>query len=448
MTQHAMTIANQAGASFRADLNNMALAIASLNSGATAPATTYSYMWWADTTTGLLKQRNAANSAWITHGKLADLGIQTGAQNIATVGGTVDAITLTLDPVPTALFAGPKWWRAAGANATTTPSVNTAGLGVKTLVKGNNVALVAGDIPGAGAWMCSQYDATLGKEVLMNPATGVSVSSSVQVPVRQTVLSGPVDANGFPTFLPATSVNLNLTSQNISTGVNALVATAAGGANGSGAINAVGQATANLTWTGHTASQTNYLPVSIAAGVLTALTPVILAPIYQWGGTPAVTAGQYTYNIQQGIMWLGNGTTASAVNHVIAGEAVAGASTITSTVAYAYQGRYDSGYIATLPSQGTSTAKNHNLGVDPIWTFTAKNTTTDQGYSVGEILTPQSYNTGSQAGLNSVSANRLTMYLQSGATSTGWLIPLKTTGTAQVTTNASWSYRLTANRGW
>ena len=39
--------------------------LASLFSGPAAPSTTIAYQLWADTTTGLLKQRNAANTAWI-----------------------------------------------------------------------------------------------------------------------------------------------------------------------------------------------------------------------------------------------------------------------------------------------------------------------------------------------------------------------------------------------
>ena len=66
MAQHDYVIANQSGASFRADLNNALLAIVSNNSGASAPSTTYAYQWWADTAAGQLKLRNAANSAWIT----------------------------------------------------------------------------------------------------------------------------------------------------------------------------------------------------------------------------------------------------------------------------------------------------------------------------------------------------------------------------------------------
>jgi len=59
-------VANGTGAAVRSDINGQLAAIVSNNSGATQPATMYAYQWWADTTTGLLKLRNSANSAWIT----------------------------------------------------------------------------------------------------------------------------------------------------------------------------------------------------------------------------------------------------------------------------------------------------------------------------------------------------------------------------------------------
>ncbi len=66
MAQHDYNIANQSGAAFRQDLNNALAAIVSNNSGAVEPSTTFAYQFWADTTAGVLKQRNAANSAWVT----------------------------------------------------------------------------------------------------------------------------------------------------------------------------------------------------------------------------------------------------------------------------------------------------------------------------------------------------------------------------------------------
>jgi len=79
VAQHDYSIANDSGANVRADLNNALSAIVSQNSGTTAPTTTYAYEWWADTTNGLLKIRNAANDGWVTVGTLADanLGLAT-----------------------------------------------------------------------------------------------------------------------------------------------------------------------------------------------------------------------------------------------------------------------------------------------------------------------------------------------------------------------------------
>jgi len=94
MAQHDYTIANQSGAAFRSDLNNGLAAIVSQNSGAAQPSTTYAYQWWADTATGLLKIRNAANNAWITVGTLAstNLGL------LALDGGTVMLFQQTSAP--------------------------------------------------------------------------------------------------------------------------------------------------------------------------------------------------------------------------------------------------------------------------------------------------------------------------------------------------------------
>jgi hypothetical protein len=92
VAQHDYIIANQSGAAFRADLNNGLAAIVSQNSGTTQPSTTYAYQWWADTTAGLLKLRNAANNAWITIGTLADANL--GLLSLA--GGTLTG-NLTLN---------------------------------------------------------------------------------------------------------------------------------------------------------------------------------------------------------------------------------------------------------------------------------------------------------------------------------------------------------------
>jgi len=72
MATHDYVLANQSGSSFRSDLNNALSAIVSQNSSSTEPATKYSYQYWVDTsaTPALIKQRNAANDAWITLGEV------------------------------------------------------------------------------------------------------------------------------------------------------------------------------------------------------------------------------------------------------------------------------------------------------------------------------------------------------------------------------------------
>lgn len=70
MAQHDYVIANDTAANVRADINSALAAIASNNSGATAPATTYANQWWYDTSTDTLKIRSEADDAWISVGVL------------------------------------------------------------------------------------------------------------------------------------------------------------------------------------------------------------------------------------------------------------------------------------------------------------------------------------------------------------------------------------------
>jgi hypothetical protein len=65
MAQHDYNIANQTFPATRSDINNALGAIVSLNSGATAPSSTFAYMLWYDTANDILKVRNAGNDAWI-----------------------------------------------------------------------------------------------------------------------------------------------------------------------------------------------------------------------------------------------------------------------------------------------------------------------------------------------------------------------------------------------
>ena len=66
MAQHDYNIANQTAPNARTDINNALNAIATNNSGGSAPSTTFASQWWYDTGANLLRIRNEANTGWIT----------------------------------------------------------------------------------------------------------------------------------------------------------------------------------------------------------------------------------------------------------------------------------------------------------------------------------------------------------------------------------------------
>lgn len=126
MSQHDMDLANAAGASFRTDANAALVALVGLSSGATEPGTTFAYMWWADTATGLLKQRNAANSGWLTKGTLASGVTGTGDTVLAT------SPTLVTPKSSTTIGVGNATAAASGAGITF-PATQSASSDANTL---------------------------------------------------------------------------------------------------------------------------------------------------------------------------------------------------------------------------------------------------------------------------------------------------------------------------
>jgi len=74
MAQHDYNIANQTAANARTDINNVLSAIATNNSGSSAPSTTFANMWWYDTGDNILKIRAEGNDAWISVAYLDQTG--------------------------------------------------------------------------------------------------------------------------------------------------------------------------------------------------------------------------------------------------------------------------------------------------------------------------------------------------------------------------------------
>lgn len=179
MAQHDYSIANASGAAVRSDLNNALSAIVSLNSGATEPTTMFAYMMWADTTAGLIKQRNAANSAWVTVGTLGSANL--GLVPAPTVAGTADQVLGTNG-------SGVQSWVDRGRIVRATAADSTSGVNV--------------DFGGLPSWARKIT-------VILN---GVSTSGTSAVLIQVGISSGVV-ATGYS----ANSIGFAATSANAAT---------------------------------------------------------------------------------------------------------------------------------------------------------------------------------------------------------------------------------------
>lgn len=270
---------------------------------------------------------------------------------------------------------------------------------------------------------------------------------------RQTVAVGPVSSAGLPTFLPSTNGALSLTMQNV-TATARFIATAANGWDWQGRpSDRVGVSLANLQWTGLTASRAAATPnfLYLVVNADGTLTPgsTILAPVYQEGGTPGTANGQFTFNIAEMKGYLGNGSTAPEAFVVFVGEAATDGSGVISTVAYAYNGRYQSAFTATLPGTATFTSANHNIGVKPLLAkFVIENTTTQFGYAVGDQITEGHASVYSTAYIPiPITTTAKIVGIQTGI-SVAFAAVERTTGNMQSLTLASWKYAFIADRGW
>jgi hypothetical protein len=261
--------------------------------------------------------------------------------------------------------------------------------------------------------------------------------------VRQTV-NGPINIYGQPNFWPATSSTLAIGTQATSS-TYPLVVTSAQGFGASGPIDIVGSATGLITWSGLPANSTIYCYLTVNdEGLFPGYTT--LAPIYQNGGTPSVTNGQFTFNISEMRGYMGNGSTAPQSAIVFVGQVTTNSSTVTTALPYAYNGRFDSGWTATLPTS-TAITYQSNIGVPPTgaMNLVIECMTADHGFSVGdEIVNPQlvqSSTSLTQFFQNSLSSG-FTMYGSS------WVTPIKSGASVSAMTLADWKYKITTTRGW
>lgn len=161
--------------------------------------------------------------------------IQSGAMWACQAAGTSDALIGAFTPAVAALKDGMTVRvRAAVANALTNPTFtpNNASIAPKTIVKGANAALAAGDIAGPGHWLTLQYDLTLDKWVLLNPATGIATAGvqigDIALFASNNLKSGYLKCNGaavsrttyaglFADLVKSATVTMNIASPGVVT---------------------------------------------------------------------------------------------------------------------------------------------------------------------------------------------------------------------------------------
>jgi len=94
MAQHDYVIDNSTGANVRADLNSALQAIASNNSGSSAPSTTYAFQLFADTNLQKIRIRNSGNNAYVNlRGFDGSIQIPGGSQSSPSLSITDDTNT-------------------------------------------------------------------------------------------------------------------------------------------------------------------------------------------------------------------------------------------------------------------------------------------------------------------------------------------------------------------
>lgn len=318
-------------------------------------------------------------------------------------------------------YNGPRFLRFSGV-LTLTHNASTL-----ILPNGANITTAAGDtciaLPISGGWYVSAYSR--------------NSSSDIAPLVRQTVLSGTVDSNGFSSFGGSTGSTTVTAS-------TTLIATAANGVS-----NRTGSIT-NPSWTGLSSNGAMYLGLTLNTDGTCTPFVTTLAPNYQWGGAFSTANGQRTFNIQQMQMQVGNGVTASQAFDVFVGEVTVAGGVVTAIVWYALMGRYKSGYTNTLPGAASSVSRNHNIGTTFIRTrFQVKCLTSQGSYVVGEVE-PAPWR---QSGVSNSSVivptvqSHLAMRISTGNTlPVGGFDP--TNGGAFAMTPSFWAYEFTAERDW
>lgn len=216
-------------------------------------------------------------------------------------------------------------------------------------------------------------------EIFVDIDAAPTISQTISA-MRQTVLSGPVDANGYPAFGGATGGTTV-------TVAGTLIPSAANGFSANGQVDQAGSIL-NPSWTGLNTNGTMFLYLDIAANGTCTTGSTTLEPVYQFGGAYSTTNNQHTFNTQEMKMKVGNGAAATQVNRVFCGEVTVAGGVVSAITWYGLMGRYDSGLFSATTN--TTYSKSHNLGMRQ---FCLEVTIADDANGTNERPATSLYNT-------------------------------------------------------
>lgn len=370
---------------------------------------------------------------------------------IGTDSGSTAAYVITPTPSVRALadLTGvPVVFKANTIN-TGAATLAVSGLAATPIVKSYNGTLDNGDLK-AGQWVTVVYDGA--NFQLQSPVT--SPSTRATVPVRQTVLTGPVDATtAHPVLLTITGASLVVTLK--ATSGSPLVIAFAAGYDASGAVDYIARITADVAsaWTVPAAAGTYYLFAErdASTGAISyGYTTVGLIPRYAEdspGSAAVVVTNQHTFLINEMQMYLGNGATAATVQRVFIGHVVTNGAIATSVVSYMFCGRFWSpADIATTLTDSVKT-DTHKLGLTPrSFRCVLVCQSAVEGYTTGDEIEANSH---ASAGVNvEVSANATTLSNRASWATYAPYIQTASASAVVLLVAANWKWRFYAGRGW
>jgi len=311
-----------------------------------------------------------------------------------------------------------------------------------TATSATNSANVTGTIAsGATATTQTAGDSTTKVATTAFVTTAVAAITSTVIPKRQTVLSGPVDSNGLPSFGGSTG-------STTVTATGTLIATAANGFSSAGQVDRVGSIT-NPSWTSLSTNGTIYLYLDIASNGTCTTGSTTLEPTYRFGGADVTTNNQFTFNTQEMIGKVGNGSVATQTYRVFVGEVTVSGSVVSAITWYALCGTYIGTFVNTLPGTATSATGTHNLGTNfgTKASLQLKCLTGEGGWTAGD-LTDNAFAYNAAYGYpHSIRVRSLTAYVVGGS-NTSFNLENLSTGSNQVLTAANWAYRFIVRREW